>query len=300
MKRYIYILGFILLIFAGIVKGQQYPLFSQWDNNINFINPAATGESEYITGTMLYRNQWVGFKHSPKTLGINLTGRFMDNTGLGLTYINDKVGIFNQSNLSGNYAYHLQLNEDSLNLSLGLSGSLLINRIDYSLIDMYYDQANYLIYYMHYSNEKQNDYTGTASIGAYLYKNNRYFAGLSIQNLVHSQIDFNSGIKGYYVPHYFAIGGYTIKADEQFDMTGTGMLKYTRKSDIQGELGLKGIYLKKYSLGVSYRTGESIGFSLSMLFKKNFCFFYSYDLGINSLKNYHSNSHEISLRYVIK
>ena len=50
-----------------VLKAQQEPMFTQYVFNESFINPAYAGSHEGLSMNMLYRDQWVGLKGSPKT-----------------------------------------------------------------------------------------------------------------------------------------------------------------------------------------------------------------------------------------
>ena len=60
----------IILLSASyyLVTAQQTPQYTQYNSGRFIINPAATGENEYLTGVLGYRKQWVGLGDEPTTI----------------------------------------------------------------------------------------------------------------------------------------------------------------------------------------------------------------------------------------
>ena len=63
---------FILSIFAVSfplqLMGQMFPESDQYIYNALVINPAFAGCQDALSASIIYRNQWVGFKDAPKSL----------------------------------------------------------------------------------------------------------------------------------------------------------------------------------------------------------------------------------------
>ena len=53
---------------------QQEPLYTQYYNNFNLINPAYSGSNGHLTATANIRNQWAGEAGSPETQTFSIHG----------------------------------------------------------------------------------------------------------------------------------------------------------------------------------------------------------------------------------
>ena len=70
--------------------------------------------------TGLVREQWVGIEGAPSTQSFNAHTPLRNNKiGVGMSLINDKIGVSNKLNLYGSGSYRLKLSE-SMNLQFGL------------------------------------------------------------------------------------------------------------------------------------------------------------------------------------
>src|SRR6187431_295876 len=131
--------GFIFAVLAtcmmsGAVQAQFEPQFSQYMFNEMFINPAYAGSRKQISATMVYRNQWVGLEGAPKTQTASIHGPLMNKKlGLGVTIMNETIGVTHQFSVYGNYAYRFQVGSDGA-FALGLQGGFINHQEDLSKV----------------------------------------------------------------------------------------------------------------------------------------------------------------------
>ena len=59
------------------IKGQQLPLYSQYSMNRFLINPAVAGTEGFTTISLTAREQWIGFKGTPKTHSITIDSKLL-------------------------------------------------------------------------------------------------------------------------------------------------------------------------------------------------------------------------------
>ena len=118
IKRHTTIILFFILILG--VEAQQLPQFTQYMYNTISINPAYAGSREVLSVIGLHRSQWAGFGEGPKTqtLSINTPLR-NEKIGLGLSFINDKLGYEKFTYLYGDFSYTINLNAN-LKLAFGI------------------------------------------------------------------------------------------------------------------------------------------------------------------------------------
>ena len=81
------------------------------------INPAISGSKSYNSLTMLTRQQWLGFEGAPLTANISYHGALNNRSGIGGSVYHDRTGPATNSTLEFDYAYHIPLNKEKVNLS---------------------------------------------------------------------------------------------------------------------------------------------------------------------------------------
>src|ERR1700722_15618419 len=123
MKNKIIVTLGAIFISLGLFA-QQDVSFSQYFFNPLYINPAYAGTRGIFSGTMVYRDQWVGLEGAPKTESIGRHGMVPGrNVGLGLQFYNDNTGPLTTTDISAIFAYHLPLSDD-MKLSFGIEGCM--------------------------------------------------------------------------------------------------------------------------------------------------------------------------------
>jgi type IX secretion system PorP/SprF family membrane protein len=120
-----------LLLITVAVSAQQDPLFGQYINNLVLLNPAHTGYSRDLSGTLAYRKQWAGFDGSPQTTNATMQMAIAKNkAGVGLMVQGDKLGSNNTTEVQALYSFHLPVARDWF-VSFGLQGGATNYQSDY-------------------------------------------------------------------------------------------------------------------------------------------------------------------------
>lgn len=102
----------LFLSFVNAGKAQYDGMFTQYMFNEMFINPAYAGSKEAMSVTALHRQQWINFPGRPVTTSFSLHGPLMQNKmGLGLSVLNEKIGVLNRNLAYISYAYRLKLDK---------------------------------------------------------------------------------------------------------------------------------------------------------------------------------------------
>jgi type IX secretion system PorP/SprF family membrane protein len=149
-KIYIFILS-TALMHTNKVNSQDFH-FSQFGEAPQLINPSLTGVSSVLKASVIYRDQWRTVTVPYKTYGFSLESRLktssweqVDGKSMtftkksfnrfagGLSFYSDKAGDGNlrTTQFNVNLATFVPLNKES-NLSLGLQGSVVQRKIDFS------------------------------------------------------------------------------------------------------------------------------------------------------------------------
>lgn len=297
-------IGIITISIFLLVSTRSYAqfdaMFTQYMFNETFINPAYAGSKEAMSATLLHRQQWVNFPGRPVTTSFSLHGPIQNNKmGLGLSVLNDRIGVLNRNLIYGSYAYRIKTSEKGT-LALGLMGG----------ID---NQVN------KFSDLKVNDDgsvdpqlgQNSASIlapnfGTGLYYNTKtFYAGLSIPRMVDNQIKFSSGgasVKTTKVNFsrftYYLTVGNLFKLNDDLKLRANGMIKIVQNAPVQFDLGANLLIKQMFWTGLSYRSGSAASLILGVQANKQFLVSYSFDYGLNKIQKYSQGSHEIVLNYL--
>ena len=294
MKKIILILSILLSV---SVFAQQEPLFTQYYVNDMVINPAISGSKTYNPLTIQTRQQWLGFEGAPLSSNISYHGALNNRSAMGGYLMFDKATPAMQANLHLNYAYHIPLNYDKINLSFGLGAKLKYYNLDFNPEDLPpgVDPA--------YSASAFDNTSGDASAGTYLYGRNFYF-GFAAVNLFQTTFNTsvgNSPVDNNAFRNYYFMGAYRfdiINNDWQLEPSFLyrKMVLHNKVMDLTSRI----FYLKDTWVGLTYRTDQTL--AIGMGFAKNKMHFsYSYDHSFaGEIMQYTFGTHEIGVAFRIE
>jgi type IX secretion system PorP/SprF family membrane protein len=226
--------------------------------------------------------QWTGFDGSPKTLSFSMHSPLKNKkVNLGLSVINDQLGITNQNKISGVYAYRIFFKKSSL--SFGVQGGINLIRNNWNKIQT--TTAGDQVFTGQYS--QQN--VAETGFGIY-YKAEKFFAGISSPDL------FAFGLGGKSYKPALITAGYLFSLSENVNLKPSVLVKYIKNSPAELDLNMNGYY-KNFGLGISYRTNDAMVFLIQYNINMQFSAGYSYDLTTSKLGTFVRGSHEIMLKY---
>ncbi len=296
IKRHIkFSLLLVMLLLTLVVKAQQDPMFTQYMNNPVVINPAYAGSSGNFNLGGIFRKQWTGTGDwSPTTNSISVNSPFFDyKVGLGFTFINDNVYPVEQNGVYVDYAYHLQFDRGN-NLSLGLKAGFNHFRKDLLSLDSY--EADSWVF----ENGLSSKFLPNFGVGAYFYKPNKYFLGLSIPKLLRNSFaddeDNNDAVAREEI-HYYFTGGFVKTVDAVIKVKPSFMIRHVSGAPISIELSTTAIFYDRLWTGLSYRLGDAISGHVRMQLNDQMQLGYSYDLTNSRLRNYNNGTHEVFISY---
>lgn len=288
MKKYI-VISVLSLLTAGL-SAQQIPLLSQYTLNHYSINPAATGvDEDALPLAFTYRKQWAGINGSPSTQYLSADMNVARAMGVGLKFYNYQAGPLRKTGAELTYSYHIELNTEN-KLAFGLSGLI---------YQFYLDKSKMTI-------EDPNDqvFSGVdqmvvadASFGTYLY-GDQYFVGISVPQLFNRNVDLKTDkvLQEKQVRHYYLFGGYNFFLNRYFTLEPSLMFKFVESGLWQVDVNARAEYKNMFSLGVSFRSYESIIVMLGFKYEE-FYIGYSYDFAIGGINVSTFGSHEVLLIY---
>lgn len=293
MKRHYLIYVLPLLLFCKKGNAQSELHYGMYMMHQPFFNPAATASYNQLTAAVLYKNQWTGYDGAPKIGALNILKPFKSST-IGLTITNDQVGIDNNTQISGEYAYKLKLRGYS-RLAFGLSASLNLLQSDLGAVDILdasdpaYSAGN----------------TGFVAqpnfkFGTY-YFNNKFYAGLAIPNILENKLAIESGEGStgfdFNTIHYYIHSGYRFELNPKSDFNVSTLLKQVSGASLQYDLNLQYEYMRKVGIGVSYRSSKELLGIVSYQLIPELKLAYAYEFNMGDIGKYSTGSHEIMLIY---
>tara|TARA_B100001142_G_C14328393_1_gene653123 strand:+ start:685 stop:1608 length:924 start_codon:yes stop_codon:yes gene_type:complete len=289
---------FIIYIFFGIsVFAQQEPLFTQYYVNDMVINPAISGSKTYNPLVIQTRQQWLGFEGAPLTSNVSYHGALDNRSAMGGYLMFDKAFPSMQANLHLNYAYHIPLNYDKVNLSFGLGAKVMYYNLDFNLEDLPpgYDEA--------FSENSFDQTLGDASSGVYLYAKN-FYAGFSVSNMFQSS--FNPSVASSPYPNslfrnYYGMGGYSFNVvNNDWEVESSFLIRKRQFQSSITDLSARMLYLDNSWAGLTYRTNGTAVFAFGFG-TNNMHFSYSYDYTLlGDIMQYNYGTHELGIAFRIE
>ena len=295
MRKIYYI---VMLLVSFEVSAQQDTQFSHYVFNQLFVNPATAGSENVTRFQAIYRTQYLGYQSTfddggapvSQVISANIPLK-MIKSGVGLTFVNDKIGASFYRDMKLSYAYHLPVGGSQL--ALGVSGGFFTRGIDYSKTRAR-DENDPLLAT---GNVSQSAFDMGA--GAYLY-NSGYSIGLSMNHL--TEPTFGLGTKSATNPlkrSAYLTGSMLLGVSYTIDISPMLIIK-SDFATVSAEAGAMATYDGTYWLGASYRTGDAVsGLLGANLMNGNLRVGYAIDIIVGGANAKSATSHEILLSYAI-
>lgn len=298
MLRYLFvylcrlITALLLASLAGVVKAQYDPSFSHYFDMETSFNPAAAGKQPKINVTAAYALDMAGFEHNPQTAYAAADMPFYalkNYHGVGLLFMNDKLGLFAHTRLAAQYAYKFRLFGGQM--SAGLQAGLISEKFDGSRADLG-DSSDPA-----FSSSQLSGNVVDLGAGIY-YTLKEFYAGLSVQHVTAPLVSLGETNELQIDRTYYLSGGYNIKLRNPFLTIKPSMLVKTDwvgwRADVTGRL----VYTHDDKLlygGLSYSPTNSVTMLLGGSFH-GIVLGYSYEFYTSGL-NPGNGSHELFVGY---
>lgn len=287
----------ICLIFLALSSGnsfaQQEAQYTQYMDNMLYYNPAYAGSRDAISITGLHRQQWVGFKGAPMTTSFSIHSPIKNsNVGLGLSFLNDRVGPTNTNWINADFSYSLRFKKSKSKLSFGVKAG--VHLLNGDLAGLTKQDASDVSLNTRYKNEVKPNLGG----GIY-YHAPQWFVGVTVPRILETQLDPFDAV---YLDqrHYYLMAGGYFNASRMLKIRPSAMLKLTEEAPFALDLSLAFIFYDKLWLGANYRLEESAGFILQYQISDQFKIGYGLDIATTRLVKTNAGSHEILLSYNLR
>jgi type IX secretion system PorP/SprF family membrane protein len=300
MKKCNLILLLIWIALPGY--SQQRPLQSLYMFDPATVNPAYVGTHVQLSGTAIYRNQWVNFDGAPKTFTASVHSGFRKaRVGVGLLFGNDQIGVHSDNSVYGMYSYKIPLSQRKGGgvISFGLQAGFNSLKSDYF---------------------KTNPRDG-AEIGAIskfnwnfgtgvFFRNKDMYAGFSVPYIVHNKIlgvlDANAdtigtpSVTGRQQRYYYLMGGLSKKLSPSIKWMPSVLIRVQENAPLSFDFNTMFVLYDVVGMGLSYRMNDSVVGLFELQLNENFHVGYAYDITMSDIRLYSNGSHEVMINYRIK
>ncbi|MDQ2656171.1 MAG: type IX secretion system membrane protein PorP/SprF [Bacteroidota bacterium] len=289
----------LLIVISCAAFAQQRPIQSLYMFDPLLVNPAYAGTHVQLSGTGIYRNQWVNFDGAPKTFtGTIHSGFRKARVGLGLIFTNDQIGVHSDNSLYGVYSYKIPVSprKDGGVLSMGIQAGFNVLKSDYFKTNPR-DGAEVGVI------SKFNPNFGA---GAF-YRGKNLYAGISVPYILNNKIidiidvemdTFNTS--GKQQRYYYLMGGFTKTLSKDVKWMPSTLIRLQNNAPLSFDINSMFIFYDVVGLGFSYRIDDAVIGLFELQINENFHVGYAYDITMSDIRLYSNGSHEIMINYRIK
>ena len=277
-------------MFTGFVSNaQQDAQYTQYMYNTINVNPAYAGSRDVLSVFGLHRTQWVGLDGAPVTNVLSINAPIENSRlGVGLTFVNDRIGPTNENTISADVSYTVPTSED-FKLSFGVKGTANFFNLDVNKLlarnpsDLTYRSVS--------------NFSPNFGAGLYLHSNKTYF-GVSIPSILQTiRYADNSVSVNKEKMNLYVIGGHVFDLNSDIKLKPSFLLKAVQGAPLQADLSANFMFVDKFVLGAAYRWSAAVSLMAGFQANESLYIGYGYDFETTRLVNYNSGSHEIFLRY---
>lgn len=282
----------IILITSISVVAQQDPNYTLYRYNMNLVNPAYAGAHEGAELGVNVRSQWANVEGAPETQSLFFGTGVGKKLGLGVSVINDRTFIEDQTSLAIDVSYYITLNTN-IDLYFGVkvgansysanTGGLLTFGIseDPSLTNL------------------DGGFSPNVGAGVYL-KAENYFVSFSVPKILSpDRLEQNNGLArlGTDKVHMYLAMGYDLKISESVVFKPSTMARYVDSAPLSIDLTAAFQFYERFEPGIAYRLDEGISgfaiFNAANWIDIGYAYESAFDKQIESISN---GTHEIFLK----
>jgi len=290
------IIGLIVMLFTIVSSAQQDAQYTQYMYNTIVVNPAYAGSRQAMSIFALHRNQWVGVDGAPVTNSFSVNTPINESkVGLGLSVVNDKIGISTENNIAADFSYTIPASE-RYKLSFGLKASANLLSLDFSKLSYQPGDPNL------YQENIDNKFSPNIGVGFYLHSDNSYI-GISAPYLIetkHFDDSGNSSSSSHIAKekiNYYLIAGYVFDLSPSLKLKPSLETKYVQGAPLQVDVSANFMINEKFVAGLAYRWSAAMSVMAGFQASDSWFIGYGYDFDTTEFAKYNSGSHEIFLRF---
>lgn len=284
------ILIFALLSMGFVSYSQQDAQYTQYMYNTVNVNPAYAGSRGVMSIFGLHRTQWVGLDGAPVTNALSVNTPIENsNLGLGLSFVNDRIGPTVENTISADISYTIKTSE-TYKLSFGVKGTANFFNLEVNKLRPQYQNDPLL-------QNLNNHFSPNVGAGVY-YHSDKSYLGLSVPNFFETKRYSDNDIAVYKERmNLYLIGGYVFDLSSNLKFKPTFLGKAVEGAPLQLDLSGNFLINDKFVLGAAWRWSAAVSFMAGFQVNDGLFIGYGYDLETTKLANYNSGSHEVFLRF---
>ena len=290
MKNVKYILVLIAFCSVNVITAQQDPNFTLYNFNMNIINPAVAGSTDAKQISLGYRSQWIGISDAPNTQSLNYTTPLKNGLGLGISLVRDQVFVLQETDVTVDVSYKLQLSETH-DLFFGVKTGASIVNIDLNKAGAHGNDPLFV--------RNQSFINTQFGAGAYL-KHQNYYVSISSPNFLNGTRYLKHGNAPRAAVdnlHMYYGAGYHVQINENVKITPAFMHRSTQGAPSSTDISATVDY-NNITAGMNYRVNEM--YSIFTLFDimDNLRFGAAYDFTTSKVNQVNNNgSMEMLIQY---
>ena len=271
----------------------QYDVsFSHFWDMEPYYNPAAAGKENKLNIAAAYAMSFTGFENNPKSMyiGTDMPIYFLKKYhGVGVSLLNDQIGLFTHQRLALQYAYKQKLFGGTL--SIGLQLGFISEKFDGSKVDVE-DSSDPAL--------TKSDVNGSAmdlAAGIY-YTHGSWYVGVSAQHINAPLVELGETNELQIDRTIYLTGGYNIKLRNPFLTIHPSALIRTDGSSYRADIAGLLVYTNDKKMlygGVAYSPSNSVTAHIGGLFH-GVKIGYSYEIYTSGI-SLANGSHELFIGY---
>lgn len=269
---------------------QQDAQYTQYMYNTININPAYAGSRGVLSVFGLHRTQWVGLDGAPTTNAFSVNTPINNSKlGVGLSFVNDRIGPTEENTISADVSYTVQTSE-TYNLSFGIKGTANLFSLDVNKLNPA-DANDPRLYNF------DNNFTPNVGAGVYFHSDKLY-VGLSVPNFFETtRYEDNSISVTKERMNFYLIGGYVFDLGPSIKFKPAFLAKTIEGAPLQLDVSGNFLINDKFTIGAAWRWSAAASLMAGFQITDGLFAGYGYDLETTRLSRYNSGSHEIFLRF---
>ena len=281
------------------LAAQENILFTNYNNNKLFINPAFSGSTPYMEVALGYHKQWTGVDGAPESSILSAHSPLNNRpVGIGAMIYNNKIGILNETGFFANYAYKINMSRNRV-ISLGLQAGVVSKEVRWSEVITY--DPNFTGDDPSIPNMDISNISPNFGLGAY-YTTPKFHLGFSaprlLQNAYPNEEEFSKNINFEFKEIYFYVNsGVILNINSDIQAAPSILLFSSLNSTSNFNFNINFKHTKGISAGGSFRSGKYWSINTGYELNSKLGISYAYENSFDKLKRGDHTSHEIFLNY---
>ncbi len=277
----------VLNMISSSSYGQVESMYSSYRLNPQILSPTHVGSDSVSDITVINRQQWVGIEGAPMTYAISGDFKFKQQSGIGFNAMYDQAGPVKVTAISGDYAYHIKLNE-AWRFSGGIRAGFSNLSLDFSGLALVHDGDAL------FAGSRSTGLSFNTGWGLKINKGDGFFVSLLQPRLF--KYDLGSGSYKD-VAYFYTMVGTKLAVSENVVLYPSALFRTAKDVPLSWDANVYAQLNKRFDVGLNYRHQDSWGVRLGLQATKKIYIGYVYEMPTSAMSKMSVQSHEIALRY---